>query len=1245
MKYIHALCALAALVPSAAFAFNGHRVTEGPLRLVIADVPAITAYDQPAAVTVTAKNLGKERLNVELEVAGLVDQWRPVGQTKRSLQLDPDAEAKAVFQIAAGEGAYSVHYPVHVYARFECEGRPRTAHAVQIFAPKFAAKDASERESTEMTPIVVPAHGAVSLYSSRLQRVSWRYYDQPIMYKPQGWQGSVAECRATFWKHGGVPRGTTKAAISMHPPWVPGGGTILADYLVKLPDTKPMKLTFANAIRTNTAEEPLSDGVTFRVWAGDAKLFERHTDSKTWVEGEADLSAYAGQQVLLRLESHPGPKRNTTCDGSYWAEPTIVTGRVPEQVTDAERDGMRQRVRGLIQQPRHAGKDEVVYWLGQGDDAPIFAAVLGKHGVLDGCIGFGRGDKCVTFDGLRVSVMGHPVGQWPSSVVQKGMRVSRGTSSTSFGHHLELDGEPMELLVSIRPEQPGLRIQVRFPDGLRRRVRAKKGGHPPNVRITDISLGPADQKAPRVYYGHGYCIVEPEAFRAGFGGHNLSTSHVGFDFEQGVSLLTACDTPPSYLAVEPTSRTYALHTHMNSTLTFVPSMSGALDAAIKYQPLYDKKPAGGVKRKAGRFVFDIWGGRYAEIAETMQQMVDYGLTDSLLTVHAWQRWGYDYRLPDIWPPEPRLGTVEDMRKISEVCGKHDIPWGLHDNYIDFYPDAADYTYDRICFTESGYPIKAWINEGRDAQSYRWRPDAFEPFMKRNLKLIKPAVAPTHYFIDVFTSIGCFDFYDKDGRFHPSTETRKCWGETFAWIRDYLGGNAPTTSEAGHDQLTGYLDGADCQHLQLTNNARPPGERYWFCIRLLHKDWERVPWFDAVLHDKFILHGVGYSGRYQGGRSRRDHGIGSDDYISAEILEGHALMTDSGGFGRGAVRKYWLAQDFIRSIALDNIERVQFADGDIHRQVVSWRSGGTVYVNRGAEDWEIAGKVLPQYGYFAKNGEIESSIERIDGIFAEQSRGPERLYVNARTYDADKRLPISPAADEVTYLGENQFKLRIQWKADAPAPKDLTAFVHFSGGKSKRSDRIAFQGDHRPPGGTSQWQGTVATEVVVGVPKEHGPGEYEIGVGLYDPDASRRYALRGDDDGSSRYRLGTLVVEGEGEKVTNIRLVKHKPKPGALAPPRLNLAKKPIDFGPVVTDGAFRLEVEPGKLVLTPLPDAPPFSAKLRLERIGGLARRAPKALRAVDRAGRQLRAVDFRRDGTVLEFRTGAGEFAYELLF
>jgi hypothetical protein len=531
----------------------------------------------------------------------------------------------------------------------------------------------------------------------------------------------------------------------------------------------------------------------------------------------------------------------------------------------------------------------------------------------------------------------------------------------------------------------------------------------------------------------------------------------------------------------------------------VPSDKGAFDCARRYRPLYDKQRAGGFERKAGRFVFDIWGGRYAEIAETMKRMIAYGLTDSVLTVHVWQRWGYDYRLPDIYPPQPQLGTVEDMGQIAQVCGQYNIPWGLHDNYIDFYPDAADYSYDDICFTEQGEPVKAWINEGRDAQSYRWRPDRIMPFVKRNLELIKPNLSPTHYFIDVFTSLPCFDFYDKQGDFHSMLETRKCWGETFAWIRDYLGDNAPMTSEAGDDQLIGYLDGADCQHLQLSPESKS------FCIKLNCRDWERVPWFDAVLHDKFSLHGVGYSNRYQGGQDRSGHGIESDDYVSAEILEGHALMIDRGSFGRGAIRKYWLAQDFIWSIAVDEIESVEFVDGDIHKQIIAWKSGAAVYVNRGADDWSVAGKTLPQYGYFARNGRIESSIERIDDVIVEESSGPSGSYFNARAFNRDGRREIRPAG-------------------------------------------------------------------------------------------------------------------------------------------RWNEKKVPIDFGPVVTEGAFRCRLKDNLICITPLPDVDPFTIEMRIDKLTATGGLRVKSISAVDENGEKIRNVEFNGTADRVKFETQSKEFAYHVL-
>jgi len=1196
----------------AAFGFNGHVVTEGPLTVRVGPVEGVSEYDKAYPVSVRLENGGGEPLKVAVEVAGLVDEWRAVGESSKTVDVPAGGSAEAAFSIAAGQGAFSALYPVHVYARFAQNNQTATAHAVQVFETRFARPQ--RQVERQFTVNVVPENGVLALYPLRTYRVAWRFWDGPLNYTQAGFTGAESQSSTHFDK-AAVTRGPTRPAMQIHPPWRPQGGTAFVEYRVKLPRSMPIELSFANAIRDHSATEPSSDGVTFRVWAGDEQLFERHTDAKVWLDGQVDLGRFAGREILLRLESHPGPQRNTTCDSSFWADPVIRAGKQPPVMTESQKRAIQQRARELAAGGEQAAEHEAVFELQGGMRA---AVVGGASGLADGAIAFGRRDETVVFDGMRFDVLGRPVGRGASAIGVQNVTIRRQADSVAFLHQLTTD-DKATLTARVFADGPGLRVQVSC-----------------NARLTDFAVGQSDQQAPRVYYGHGYCIKEPKAFRAGFGGHNLSTSHVGFDFEKGLSLLMAVDNPPDYLEVNPDQRVYALHTHMDATMTFVPGEKGAFDCAVRYRPLYDKKAAPAFARKAGRFVFDIWGGRYAEIADTMSKMIGYGLTDSLLTVHVWQRWGYDYRLPDIWPPMPSLGTIEDMRRIGEVCDAQDIPWGLHDNYIDFYPDAEGYTYEHICFTEDGRPIKAWLNEGRDAQSYRWRPDRFLPFAKRNLELIRDGVRPTHYFIDVFTSIETFDFYDRDGVFHSHLETRRHWGEVFAWIRDYLGGRAVQTSEAGHDQLTGYLEGSDCQHLQITE--RPDS----FCIAIACSDWQRVPWFDAVLHDKFSLHGVGYSSRYQGSRSRQEAGIESDDYISAEILAGHALMIDRGAFGAGAVRKYWLAQGFARAVATDAIVDVEFVDDDIHRQIVTWANGARVYVNRGSADWTVEGRTLPRFGYLARWDGGESAIERIDGVIVERSRNGDVSYCNGRGFDRENVLAMRPWADKVEYLGGRDFRLTVKWDVKRAAAEDLAIFTHFLSDGAERRDRIAFQSDGNPALGTSRWRGVVETngDWTVRIPPSCGSGTYDVAIGLWDPASGRRYELIGNDDGTVRYRLGRLIVDGAADAISGVRLEVAEGLPRKVE--RWNMAGEPVDFGGIRTAGAVRCVVRGGAIEVTPLPDALGFPVAVDVAELTGRKAHV-EAVSAVGSDGRTARQVDFEWVDNEARFETRKGEFGYRI--
>jgi hypothetical protein len=102
------------------------------------------------------------------------------------------------------------------------------------------------------------------------------------------------------------------------------------------------------------------------------------------------------------------------------------------------------------------------------------------------------------------------------------------------------------------------------------------------------------------------------------------------------------------------------------------------------------------------------------------------------------------------------------------------------------------------------------------------------------------------------------------------------------MRNFLENNAPQISESGHDQLIGWLDGAQTNHLRV--DIPPSGYYGWAVWAIKCKDSERIPWFDTAHHSKFVLHGAGYESRYSAGLDTRLHGIYSDDYICTEFLQ-------------------------------------------------------------------------------------------------------------------------------------------------------------------------------------------------------------------------------------------------------------------------------------------------------------------------------------------------------------------------
>lgn len=1218
-----ALSCACLLLPRPAAAFNPPVDRAGPLTVRIEGPETVTESGKPLSVRVLLQNKGDAALEGTLRI-GLIDRWQSEPAGAVPFRVEAGAAQTREFRVTAGEGTYSAHYPVHAFARFTHEGRELTAHPVLVLETKLPRRPRAPAP-LEWKPQPAPDPGELALWQAPVFRAVYQVFGREAKTMPAGWRGGEERTGATLVVERPALDGKPLEAVGMHPPWREGlAGTIAAEFPLALPKTAPVKLAFA----LGQIQDGQSDGLTFRVRvapfdAPDGQfgevVFEKTVLAKSWQPAEADLSRFAGQTVRLQLESHPGPKNNTGWDHSFWGEPVLVCGGppAPAPFPPASDDGSR-----LLGVAGSGGAEyQVRVWQGQ-------------RGLLDSVVGFVRGGERLCFRGFEVRVHGARVDDPRSPVLLKDVKEEPCDHGIQVRHRFESVAGPLDLVGRLSAEGALVRAKWRLEN-----APAPKPWQV--VAIDDCACGPWSARAAAVYAGHGNVVRGPGPFQLGFDGHRLATSFVGLEFDARRAILQAVDLPPWHFSVEPGAKHYSLHASGDATFTFLPA-ENVWEAVRTWRGANGLKPGGGVREAAGRFVFDLWGGRYAQSAEALAKAFAYGLTDSMVMWHNWQRWGYDYRLPEIYPPNPQLGTLDEMRRLIAVCRKAGVPFAPHDNYIDFYPDAEGFSYEEnVAFHADGRPVRAWLNEGRGAQSYRYRADRVQPYLRPNLELLKKELAPTAYFIDVWSSIGPYDYWTADGRFYTKQYTRDAWAREFAWIRELLGDNAPQISESGHDQLIGSLDGAQANHLRV---GPPAGDgRYrWAVLDWKCDDSERVPWFDAAHHDRFILHGAGYPGRYEGGLDPRLHGIYSDDYLSTEVLTGHPAMVPA-PFGRDVVRKYWLTAALMRALALRTIETVEFAGGDVHRQCVSWSGGGRVWVNRGESDWEVEGAVLPQYGFLARapveGGTVEASVARRGGVIVETARSPRELFVNGRQpVRGPRRIRLS--VDGFRALAEGRFEMDLAWQADEPIPAGFRPFLHFCDGEGE----IVFQAGHQGSDFSKDQIGRVAAKAVGQVPGGARPGTvYELRIGLYEPGSGERLYLSGPDDGTHRIRMGSVRVDGDGERVAGMSWTAVAPQPDPLLL-RQNPEAKPVDFGPATTSGGVRLSRQGDALVITPLPEGDkPFTVAVRWSALPWKLP-TPDALETLDAGGGVTTRHPLDRQGDSYPIVCEPGVFGYRMM-
>lgn len=117
----------------------------------------------------------------------------------------------------------------------------------------------------------------------------------------------------------------SKEGFFCHPPYKGGVGYAFGTFRVSLPEAPCVFETWIGFADGSTTR----DGCVFSLQVKDGQEWQtvgktQYAKLEAWRRFRADLSAFRGREVLLRLVADVGPDDNSTSDWACWGEPRIV---------------------------------------------------------------------------------------------------------------------------------------------------------------------------------------------------------------------------------------------------------------------------------------------------------------------------------------------------------------------------------------------------------------------------------------------------------------------------------------------------------------------------------------------------------------------------------------------------------------------------------------------------------------------------------------------------------------------------------------------------------------------------------------------------------------------------------------------------------------------------------------------------------------------------------------------------------
>jgi hypothetical protein len=340
--------------------------------------------------------------------------------------------------------------------------------------------------------------------------------------------------------------------------------------------------------------------------------------------------------------------------------------------------------------------------------------------------------------------------------------------------------------------------------------------------------------------------------------------------------------------------------------------------------------------------FDLYM-THRQAAQLLDELPAAGVARALVVLRGWIRGGYDWSHPDIWPPDERVGSVEELRAVCDRSGPYTV--ALHDNYMDSYQHNPSWPHGVI-----RTPQQRWMQGGYWAggQAYIMNAEAGVRYAERNWKRLQQ-LKPKAMFIDTTTAVQAYQSYDPARPIHRAEDL----ANKIQLLKFFKQQGVVLGSEEGADFGAAHLDWCENRHVR--------------------QDGESIPLWPLVFHDALV------SCRYTADVEDTWAVDGKNGYPIwlLDMLWGYAALTGPRKFEQREkayqrMRETRQVDAWFASISTDSMDDHAFLTSDGSLERTQFSSGRSIVVNFSPEEQKHDGRTILAHGYVAYDAHGDAS---------------------------------------------------------------------------------------------------------------------------------------------------------------------------------------------------------------------------------------------------------------------------------